>query len=60
MTLPNHPNHIHLFYKKGIVDAKSIIEACMRLKPDHIFLAELRGMKHGVILKLLTQGMKAQ
>ncbi|WP_159426131.1 ATPase, T2SS/T4P/T4SS family, partial [Salmonella enterica] len=43
MSLPLHPNHIRLFYKKNTVEAKEIIEACMRLKPDHIFLAELRG-----------------
>ncbi|EZC44471.1 ATPase, T2SS/T4P/T4SS family, partial [Escherichia coli] len=56
MTLPNHPNHIHLFYKKGIVDAKSIIEACMRLKPDHIFLAELRGDEAWSYLEALNTG----
>lgn len=56
MTLPNHPNHIHLFYKKGTVEAKTIIEACMRLKPDHIFLAELRGDEAWSYLEALNTG----
>ena len=56
MTLPNHPNHIHLFYKKGTVEAKIIIEACMRLKPDHIFLAELRGDEAWSYLEALNTG----
>ncbi|MEF3711858.1 P-type DNA transfer ATPase VirB11 [Escherichia coli] len=56
MTLPNHPNHIHLFYKKGTIEAKAIIEACMRLKPDHIFLAELRGDEAWSYLEALNTG----
>lgn len=56
MTLPYHPNHIHLFYKKGTIEAKTIIEACMRLKPDHIFLAELRGDEAWSYLEALNTG----
>ncbi len=56
MHLPNHPNHIHLFYKKGVITAKTIIEACMRLKPDHIFLAELRGDEAWSYLEALNTG----
>lgn len=56
MQLPNHPNHIHLFYKKGVITAKTIIEACMRLKPDHIFLAELRGDEAWSYLEALNTG----
>lgn len=56
MQLPLHPNHIHLFYKKGGVSAREIIEACMRLKPDHIFLAELRGDEAWSYLEALNTG----
>lgn len=51
LDLPNHPNHVHLFFKReGIgATAKDLIEAGMRMKPDHIFLTELRGMKPGTI-----------
>lgn len=56
MTLPNHPNHIHLFYKKGGASSREIIESCMRLKPDHIFLAELRGDEAWSYLEALNTG----
>ncbi|WP_149019496.1 CpaF/VirB11 family protein, partial [Escherichia coli] len=56
MSLPLHPNHIRLFYKKNTVEAKEIIEACMRLKPDHIFLAELRGNEAWSYLEALNTG----
>ena len=42
LDLPKHPNHAHLFYK-GHITAKMLIAACMRLKPDRVFLTELRG-----------------
>jgi type IV secretion system protein VirB11 len=42
------PNVVHLLYSKGgqgasNVTAKSCMEACLRMKPDRILLAELRG-----------------
>ena len=42
------PNAVHLLYSKGgqsasNVTAKSCMEACLRMKPDRIILAELRG-----------------
>ncbi len=42
------PNVVHLLYPKGgqsasNVTAKSCMEACLRMKPDRIILAELRG-----------------
>lgn len=42
------PNIVHLLYSKGgqsasNVTAKSCMEACLRMKPDRIILAELRG-----------------
>jgi type IV secretion system protein VirB11 len=42
------PNSVHLLYSKGgqstsNVTAKSCMEACLRMKPDRIILAELRG-----------------
>jgi type IV secretion system protein VirB11 len=45
LDLPNHSNHVHLFFKREGrgATAKDLIEATMRMKPDHIFLTELRG-----------------
>ncbi len=42
------PNVVHLLYSKGgqstsNVTARSCMEACLRMKPDRIILAELRG-----------------
>ncbi|MDX3931348.1 MAG: P-type DNA transfer ATPase VirB11 [Stenotrophomonas sp.] len=42
------PNVVHLLYSKGgqsgsNVSAKTCMEACLRMKPDRIILAELRG-----------------
>ncbi|MCW0385686.1 P-type DNA transfer ATPase VirB11 [Xanthomonas sacchari] len=44
----SQPNSVHLLYSKGgqstsNVTAKSCMEACLRMKPDRIILAELRG-----------------
>ena len=56
LDLPNHPNHLHLFYKSGGVSPKTIIESCMRMKPDHVFLAELRGDETWNYLEMLNTG----
>ena len=43
-----HQNVVHLLYSKGEqgtakISAKNCMEACLRMKPDRIILAELRG-----------------
>jgi type IV secretion system protein VirB11 len=42
LSLPHHENKVHLFYG-DFVSAKEAVKACMRMKPDRIFLTELRG-----------------
>lgn len=44
----DQPNVVHLLYSKGgqsasNITAKTCMEACLRMKPDRIILAELRG-----------------
>ena len=56
LTLPNHPNHLNLFYKQGGLTPKQIIESCMRMKPDHVLLAELRGDEAWTYLEMLNTG----
>ncbi|MEC5509927.1 P-type DNA transfer ATPase VirB11 [Klebsiella oxytoca] len=56
LTLPNHLNHLHLFYKSGGVTPKQLIESCMRMKPDHVFLAELRGDEALHYFEMLNTG----
>jgi len=43
LDLPLHWNKVHLFYVDGVVTAKEQLKNCMRMKPDRIFLTELRG-----------------
>lgn len=61
LTLPNHPNVVHLYYSKDAqgtarVTAKSLLEACLRMKPDRIFLAELRGEECFSFIRLAASG----
>lgn len=61
LTLPNHLNAVHLFYSKdgqgtARVTAKSLLEACLRMKPDRIFLAEVRGEECFHFVRLAASG----
>ncbi len=46
--LPNHPNQVNLLYpseaaENSAITAASLMRSCLRMKPDRILLAELRG-----------------
>jgi len=61
LTLPNHLNVVHLFYSKDAqgtakVTAKSLLEACLRMKPDRVFLAEVRGDECFHFVRLAASG----
>jgi len=61
LTLPHHPNAVHLFYSKDAqgtarVTAKSLLEACLRMRPDRILLAELRGDECFHFVRLAASG----
>ena len=48
LVLPRHPNHVRLLYSKGSqglakVTPKILLESCLRMHPDRVFLSELRG-----------------
>ncbi|EDR3562096.1 P-type DNA transfer ATPase VirB11 [Salmonella enterica subsp. enterica serovar Benue] len=55
LDLPYHPNHVHLLYG-DVVRPKEVIASCMRMKPDHIFLAELTGDEAWSYLEALNTG----
>lgn len=61
LTLPNHPNTVHLFYSKGKqssphVTPSSLLEACLRMNPRRIFLAEIRGEECFQFVRLAASG----
>ena len=56
LTLPNHPNHVHLFFQRGGNTPEMLIESAMRMKPDHVLLAELRGAEAWSYIELLNTG----
>lgn len=61
LTLPHHANAVHLFYSKDCqgtarVTAKSLLEASLRMRPDRLFLAEVRGEECFHFLRLAASG----
>lgn len=61
IELPNHPNRVHLLYSKGgqgvaRITPADLIASNMRMRPDRVLLAELRGSESFDFLKLLTTG----
>ena len=61
LVLDRHPNHVRLFYSKdgqglGKVGPKQLLEACLRMKPDRILLAELRGEEAFDYLRNVNSG----
>lgn len=57
LFMPNHPNRVHLFYGPHIT-SKKLVESCMRMKGDHIFMSELKGDETWSYFSLLNTGHK--
>jgi type IV secretion system protein VirB11 len=63
LFLPNHPNHVHLFYpseakeeENAPVTAASLLKSCLRMKPNRILLAELRGAETFDFINVAASG----
>ena len=61
LVLDAHPNHVRLFYSKddqgrARVGPKQLLEACLRLKPDRVLLAELRAEEAFDYLRNVNSG----
>lgn len=61
VRLPSHGNKMHLFYSKGgqgvsTITANSLLESCMRFRPDRILLAEVRGEEAFSFLDIAASG----
>ncbi|WP_421556720.1 P-type DNA transfer ATPase VirB11 [Pseudomonas kitaguniensis] len=57
LPLPYHPNHVHLFYGH-VVTPKALVASALRMKPDHLFLAELTGDEVWHFMEILNTGTK--
>ena len=57
LELPFHPNHVHLFYGH-VVTPKQLVSSSLRMKPDHLFLAELTGDEVWHFIEILNTGTK--
>lgn len=55
LSTPLHPNSVHLFFSPTI-SAKAVLSSCMRMKPEHIFITELRGDETWDYLMALKSG----
>lgn len=55
LKLPLHLNHVHLLYGE-YVTPKELVSCCMRMKGDHIFLAELTGDEAWDFMEVLNTG----
>lgn len=55
LSMPNHPNRVHLFYGNHL-SAISVVQSCMRMKGDHIFMSELKGDETWSYINLLNTG----
>jgi type IV secretion system protein VirB11 len=55
LKLPYHLNHVHLLYGDKVTP-KDLVSCCMRMKGDHIFLAEITGDEAWDFMELLNTG----
>jgi type IV secretion system protein VirB11 len=61
LFLNHHNNFVHLFYSRSdeggkVVTAKQVLASCLRMKPDRILLAELRGDEAWEYIKSINTG----
>jgi len=61
LVLDRHANHVRLYYSKdgqgqAKVTPKQLLEACLRMKPDRILLAELRSDEAFYYLRNVNSG----
>jgi type IV secretion system protein VirB11 len=59
LVLERHPNSVRLLYSKGAqglakVTPKSLLESCLRMRPDRVFLSELRGAEAFDYLRVIA------
>lgn len=55
LSTPLHKNSVHLFFSP-MFSAKEVLASCMRMKPAHLFITELRGDETWDYLMALKSG----
>ncbi|MGY4831819.1 P-type DNA transfer ATPase VirB11 (plasmid) [Sphaerotilaceae bacterium SBD11-9] len=61
LFLAHHPNKVHLFYRRegekdAVIFPKQALASCLRMTPDRILLAELRGDEAWEFIKNVNTG----
>lgn len=61
LSLKHHKNKVHLFYSSeeeggATVSARQALKSCLRMRPDRILLAELRGDESWDFIKSVNTG----
>lgn len=58
LVLPRHPNHAQLLYgtRPGLLSVHQCIQAMLRMRPDRVFLSELRGPEAWSYVRLIRTG----
>ena len=61
LSMDSHPNSVRLFYSKdgqgrASLNPRQLLESCLRLRPDRILLAELRGEEAFYYLRNVNSG----
>lgn len=61
LFLPNHPNHVHMFYpssadEDSVITPATLLKSCLRMKPHRILLAELRGAEAWDFIQICASG----
>ena len=61
LVLDHHPNHVRMYFSRdgngqSLVTSKQLLQSCLRMRPDRILLAELRGEEAFDYLRNVNSG----